>query len=239
MNTPKSQSRSSSPPSWKQRLIRWSLALIAIGLIGVLIVFFMIRSTPGFYRSRLDTSALVIKEGEDFETHFLDLRNDVRREGNWSAHFTEDEINHWLGNDLKDKFSSSLPAWLQEPRVELSQDEIRFGVRIQNGFFSGVASLDVLVGEMERANTVPLTFKSIRLGTFSIPVGWCEMAISSSLRSQNVYGTWVDSDQGRTFLMTLPTVATVDAPVAHRMETNKIDVDVKEMFVEGKTTIGN
>ena len=90
----------------------------ALGLYG----YRSLNQVPAFYAEALaQPAAEPAKAAYQFEQEVLELQNDVRREGDWQATFSAEEINGWLANDLPVKFPRALPEHVSDPRVAITR----------------------------------------------------------------------------------------------------------------------
>ena len=96
---------------------------VGIGLVAVLLavaaylVHRSMQTGPAFYQEALliDASA-GSAAGEQLEQQLVELHNEVLREEQWSATFTEEQINGWLAYGLPKRFAHVLPSTVSDPR---------------------------------------------------------------------------------------------------------------------------
>src|SRR6188474_2649804 len=81
--------------------------LVAVTLLAV---YRASQQVPEFYREALsgDTQRHAAASQEMLRTATA-LANDVQKEGEWQAEFTEEQINGWLAVDLAENHGKALP----------------------------------------------------------------------------------------------------------------------------------
>ena len=75
-----------------------------------------LHRVPDFYAQAIAMPAATQQAaGEALERNVLALHNEVRDGGQWSAVFTDEQINGWLAADLPEKFPHALAAGHARP----------------------------------------------------------------------------------------------------------------------------
>jgi hypothetical protein len=85
------------------------VALAGIGAVASFGLYRASQQVPKFYQRALVSTAAEHDSGERFERQALALHNQARRQGQWEARFSEDEINGWLAAVLPENFRRRWP----------------------------------------------------------------------------------------------------------------------------------
>jgi hypothetical protein len=105
---------------------RKTLFLIGGVLFGLLLVvilglFWASHYEPAFYRKALAADAAAREKASDrMLRNILEFQNNARKEGEWQATFTAEQINGWLGHDLPKNHPHALPPEFLEPCVAIA-----------------------------------------------------------------------------------------------------------------------
>ena len=143
--------------------------VLAVVIIGVALVFWMIRREPEFYRTaRANLEDVTVREAaaNEFEQKMTDLIEDIRKEKSWHKEFRQDEVNAWLIDELPNK--KNLPKQLRDPLVEFDTDTVRIGCYVETEMYTGMVSVSTkptLVDE----HSLMLEVESIQAGSLSVP----------------------------------------------------------------------
>jgi len=210
------------------------LALIVVIAIAAVGAFKATQHEPEFYRSALAAPSQEQEEAGDLlEKEVLDLRNDIQREGDWEAIFSDAQINGWLAADLPEKFPDALPSGVADPRVAISPKFVRVGCRYQSPKISTVLTLSLQVSLTDEPNVVAVRILGARAGLLPIPISEWLDEISEQARESDIELTWeqIDGDP----------VALVRVPMQHEEFNNRelaiesIELREGEVFLAGST----
>ena len=213
---------------------------LAIVLIAVAAGFYCYRSlheVPDFYTQALaKPAAEPAKAAYKFEQDVLELRNDVRREGNWQATFTAEEINGWLATDLPVKFPKALPSNVSDPRVAISPEMIQVACKYADSQFNSVVSIGAQPKMTAEPNVIAIRIKQVRAGTLPVPLANFLEQISEHTARAGVPLRWGEEEGDPVAYITLPMNQPEFQGKTLRVET----VELKEgaLVVAGKTEEG-
>ena len=85
---------------------------------------------PEFYRAVLEVDQeRAAANGFQLEQNLVRLQNAARTKQPWRVELTQEQINGWLVSDLPEKFPGSLPEQIQDPRVAIEDDILKFGFK--------------------------------------------------------------------------------------------------------------
>ena len=165
----------SQPPA-RRRLRRLGVCSAAVLACTVVVVGWLVRHEPAFYRSRIAAapdgepppgqSAL----GRRLVTKLSALHADFVRPGPWEAAIAEAEINAWLATDLPRNHANLLPRGLSSPRVAIGSRRLRLGARLGGATLGGVAAFEVEV-VLRDTNQIGIVVTDARLGGLPLPRG--------------------------------------------------------------------
>ncbi|MBW3540807.1 MAG: hypothetical protein KY476_11090 [Planctomycetes bacterium] len=98
-----------------------------------------------------------------------ELVEEIERSPRWSQTFTQTHINAWLAEELPRHFAERLPKGVSEPRIDLEQDAIRIGARVEHGAYNGVVSLKLRAWVPED-NQLAVEIETVRAGLLPVPL---------------------------------------------------------------------
>ncbi|MDG2013726.1 MAG: hypothetical protein P8J33_09490 [Pirellulaceae bacterium] len=178
-------------------------AVLVFGLFAA--VFYSANSAPDFYQQALQVSSAQNEiEGCLFERHLAGLSNQIQADGPWSVVWTSAQINGWLASDLMEKFPDALPDSIIEPRVAITENDIRIAFRYDSLVFDGIIEIrgDVFATEIE--NQIALRINTVHSGFFPVPISWWAERLEVSLRNRDIIVEWTELERDPVALITLP-----------------------------------
>lgn len=207
-----------------------SLTIVVGGVLGALYV--ALAHVPHFYDEALDQPPTKQQEGNDALIKNANaLASSARRQGVWSAVFTADEINGWLGVDLAQNFPDLLPPQISRPRIRLVPGSATIACRYQENAVSTIISLNVELYVAE-PNVLALRIHNIRAGAIPIPLSQVLDGVTAAAQSMNLRLRWVQAKGDPVALVTLPSTIGRDK-VAYRLE--KLDLRQDAIYLAGQT----
>ena len=178
------------------------LALIALGGVGL---FRAARHVPDFYRRALEvTPEHQAAAGDALERQVLELHNEIQDEGRWQAVFDEEQINGWLASDLSEKFSTSLPTGISEPRVAIGADSVRLACRYRDQWIDTVVSVGLSFSVNRQTNEVAITVQRVRAGLLPLPLKDLLDEVANAARRGELDLRWAQSDGSPVALLRVP-----------------------------------
>ncbi len=219
----------------------WRVAIVTIlvlAIVGAAVFYGLFRATqhqPEFYVQALEIEPQVLEvAGDEMEKIVLDLRNEVRRDGEWEASFTDEQINGWLASDLPQSFPEALPPHVSEPRVSLIPDLVQVAFRYHSERFSSVVSLGFSVQLTGQPNEIALRIRRLRAGALPLPaVEQWKQELDRELAGAGVPLKWEKAEGDD--------VAVISLPVEHeqfngqRMLLETIQLRDGVVYLSGRT----
>ena len=213
------------------------LAIVLIALAAGIYFYRSLQHVPEFYSQALaKPAAEPAKAAYKFEQEVLELRNDVRREGNWQATFTAEEINGWLASDLPVKFPRALPRQVSDPRVAITPEMILVACKYADARFNSVVSIGAKPEMTKEPNVIAIRIKQVRAGALPVPLANFLEQIAQHTAKAGVPLRWGEEGGDPVAYITLP----MDQP-EFQGKTLRVElVELKEgaLVVSGKTEGG-
>ena len=210
------------------------LAIVAIAAALGLYGYRSLNDVPAFYAEALAKPAPEpAKAAYQFEQEVLELQNDVRREGDWQATFSAEEINGWLANDLPVKFPRALPEHVSDPRVAITPQMIQVACKYADPRFSSVVSLGAEPKMTTEPNVIAIRIKQVRAGALPLPLANFLEEISAHSAHAGVPLRWGEEDGDPVAYITLP----MNRPEFEGKTLRVESVELKDgaLVVAGKT----
>ncbi|HXG10960.1 MAG TPA: hypothetical protein VNK04_14465 [Gemmataceae bacterium] len=167
------------------------LVLLIVGVVATLLL--LIRHEPTFYRTAaLPPGMSRKKHSNDFLqqlTQLISAMNDARE---WSAQFTEEQINGYLEEGFRTSGleEQMLPDDISDPRVRIEADRIRLGFRY-GGLWGAVVGIDLRVWVAKKEpNVVVVELQGMQAGALPISAQSLLEHVSEAARRQNIEVTW-------------------------------------------------
>ncbi len=179
-----------------RRSLLLGLAILAATLtlvVGGLLL--LLYREPDFYHARaLPAGRERQKNSQDFLARSSRLYDGIKYARRWDEHFTEAQINSFFDEDfVRSGFSERmLPEHVSQPRVSISDDEIRLAFRYGlNAWCSTVVSLDFRV-KLANAepNCIAVELEGLHAGSLPISVQSMLDRISEVARRSDIEVAW-------------------------------------------------
>jgi len=181
------------------------LGLVIAGVVGGVLVYQATRQEPEFYRRALVVAPEVEKEaGDELEKRVLDLRNSARKPGDWEAEFTDAQVNGWLASDLPEKFPSSLPREIADPRLAFTPGGAQMACRYTDNGLDAVLALAVEIELTGEPNELAIRITSASVGLFPLPLSPWKDRLSKAAERSSVPLRWEDKDGDLVAVVTIP-----------------------------------
>lgn len=191
-----------------------------------------LQHVPHFYEQALDQESAKQQQANDALIKNANaLARSARQQGDWSAVFTAEEINGWLGVDLPQSFPELLPAEISQPRIRLSPGHATIACRYRENAVSTVISLNLELYVAE-PNVLALRIHNIRAGAIPIPLSQVLDGVTEAAKSMNLRLRWGQAKGDPVALLTLPSTLGRDK-IAYRLD--KIDLRQDAIYLAGQT----
>lgn len=211
-----------------------SLAIVILVISAGIYGYRSLQQVPEFYTQALaKPAAEPAKAAYKFEQEVLELRNDVRREGDWQATFTAEEINGWLSNDLPVKFPKALPSQISDPRVAISPEMIQVACKYVDSRFNSVISIGAQPKMTAEPNVIAIRVKQVRAGALPVPLANFLEQISQHTAKAGVPLRWGEEEGDPVAYITIP----LNQPEFQGKKLRVEQVELKDgaLVVSGKT----
>jgi len=165
--------------------------LVALSLLAG---YLSLRHVPTFYRVAMATPAEERKQLSDaMIRQVTGLSNGLRRDGEWSAKFSEEQINGWLAYDLPENHGHNLPTSLIYPCVRIEGDTITLAGQYTEGMFPLVLRLS-FQASISEPNVLALRLLNARAGAMPIPMARILEKLSLLARKMDADLRWSTHD---------------------------------------------
>ena len=209
-------------------------ACLVLLLTGGALLYQATRHVPEFYQRALEVSPQQqAAAGDELERQVLELHSEIQDEGRWQAVFDEDQINGWLASDLTEKFSTSLPTGVSEPRVSISPESVQLACRYQDSRIDTVVSLKLALAVNPQSNEVAITVQNVRAGLLPLPLKELLDQVAAAARRAELDLRWVQSDGAPVALLRVP--AEIPSLEVTGFQLEKIDLGEGEIRLIGQT----
>lgn len=207
-----------------------SLLLLLAGFVAG--VYWASQRVPEFYAQaiRLDPQQAQAAN-ERLLAGASALVSDARKEGEWSAVFTAEQINGWLAVDLPQNYPDLLPPEVVDPRVHITPRQATLACRYQEGAVSTVISVAVEL-YLAEPNVVALRVHAIRAGAVPIPLSQVLDGINEAAQQMKLQLRWTTAGGDPVALLTV-TPAEASDNTRYRLEA--LEMRNGEVFVAGRT----
>lgn len=168
------------------------LFVVGAPVLAVLVALALSQWTPAFYvqRSCPVEDAECIQLSNQFLNIVSRLIGDIQNSRDWSAMFNENQINAWLAHDFQQNHAGkSLPSGVEQPRVEISGDQLNLGFRWRRGPISTVVQIGVRAWVPKR-NLLCVELKSVHAGRLPLPTTYTRKVVEDFVQAQNLDISW-------------------------------------------------
>lgn len=186
---------------------RWLSLVFVVLAVAAGGAFWLYRSTqyvPEFYAAALTMPPEAAdRAGDEFSSNAMTLAGEVRKEGTWSALFSQDQINGWLTVDLLEKHPELLPQECAHPRVRLLDDRAQVGMKMTLGGVETIVWLD-LEAHMTPEHEIAVRLADVRAGDVPLPAGEVLDAVTQAAKNLDLSLRWTTVDGAPTAIIGLP-----------------------------------
>ncbi|MCA9261261.1 MAG: hypothetical protein KDA61_18730 [Planctomycetales bacterium] len=190
---------------------RWRRAAFAVlAVVGVLLGavatgFLAAKYTPRRYQ------ALAPPAGEDAiaaSTAMVDraasLVNDARRDGDWSAAFTQDEINAWLSVEAPEKHPELFLPGVRDARTSIDETGVWAACRYDEGPLGSAVYSVQLYPTVVEPNLLAVRIDGAWAGAAPLPLGPLREQVALQLDDLGLDVSWSRSDGSPLLLLRIP-----------------------------------
>jgi len=217
---------------WRKRWVQIVLVLFLLLAGGLAWILYSVQQVRPFYSAALAIPQPKLTEGSrEFLNRASRFKNDLRKPGEWSLLLTDEQINGWFAVDLANNHPDALPKGILSPRVQITPQQISFGVMVERDPFPVAASLDFSL-QITNPRELMLRVIAARAGNLPWPVDSIIAQIYGTLRKQNwtVRETTIDNDP--VLLLSPPPPGDGKGEVILEL----LELRKREIYLRGKTT---
>jgi hypothetical protein len=219
-----------------RRAVKFIALISGVLVIGLAVAaFFAYRAlvyVPDWYQEALAATGDEAEAGDVMEQKLLALTSDLKKEEQWEAIFSDDQINGWLATQLIEKFPQWLPQGAENPRVFIGNDHVLVGCQYTRGGVTTVLNTSAEVYLTEEPNVMAVRIDAPKAGALPLPIKGLLEELSATARERGLQLRWAEEDGDPVALITLPD-RQKDTKGRLRVET--IDVRDGEVFLSGQT----
>lgn len=217
--------------------MRWRLVLAFLAVVLVLLagggvwLYTTLQAVPAFYQEALAADPVQLEQAnKQMLRRTATLNNELRKSGDWSAVFTQQEINGWLALDVPKNHPDLLPAEVQNPRVKIAPEAVLAGARY-DGDVSTVISLELEVW-LQRPNVVGVRLRALKLGELPYRL---DQAVDEVVRAAREWGMAVEQSQVDGDPLLLITLTGDLESEGREVILEQLELRDGEVFVSGTT----
>ncbi len=182
-----------------------ALALLAGAAVGILLLL-VCREPAAYARTAVPPGAERERLAKECLADFTHVINVVQSPGDWSADFTDEEINSYFQEDFVGcgLGNTVLPEGFSEPRVTFGPDTVQVAFRYGCGAWSTIISIDLRVWlASQEPNVVLLELQGLRAGSLPVSAHALLEQIAEGLQRQhaNLEVLWYRHDGNPTALV--------------------------------------
>ena len=191
------------------------------------------RHVPHYYAEALDAPAETRRElGERMIENAAALASGLRKEGQWQALFTSEEINGFLSTDLEKHLPDLLPENVVDPRVRITPGRITVAGRCLGGAVDTVVSIEA-EAYVKEPNVLSIRFRRARAGALPLPMATVLEGFTKAAAEAQLQLSWRQAKGDPVAIVRLHP-ARDDHDTLYQLET--LELGEGEMFVAGRTT---
>lgn len=200
--------RSSRRSSPRRKLLRRILiSAVALSVVAATLYWVARGATqgPAFYRIALDQSpAQAYVHGEAFEQSLAQWHNELHAKGDWQLVVDDEQLNGWLGAHLPEKFPSSLPSEVSNPRCSITKEttQLAFQVHWKNRTFVIATTVEFFL--TDEPNVLAAKLKGVRSGIIPLPISEWLGSAADTAAGAGVKVRWTQDQGSPLALITIP-----------------------------------
>ncbi|MFM7593936.1 MAG: hypothetical protein ACKO85_19285 [Isosphaeraceae bacterium] len=221
---------------------RMLVKIIVIGLSAVVCLLFftlyglkyLAQKPPEFYTQIISVeettpSAQVHEQAQSLEKDFMQLRNDLTNDPEWSIRLTDDTINAWLAENSLQSLSAEIPPEVSDLRIKFELERIRIAFRWRGRPVQSVVSI-TLRPEILATNEIQIGIESIQAGVLPIGLSRLKEVIEDAIPTDGEQVQWVQS-------ASVPTLKLKISPKLEKrlIELEKATILDNEIRLSGKS----
>jgi uncharacterized protein YpmS len=178
--------------------------LAAILVVALLSLYVAVCYEPAFYFDALEVDDALLEKGSNrMLQQTVALTGAVKKEGDWEALFTAEQINGWLAVDMVENHPKLLPPYLYDPRVMIQPRGITVACRYEHDGLNTVLSL-TFEPYMPEPNVIAMRFVNARAGLLPIPLGNVLERFTEAAHDMQWHVTWRHAGSDPVAMLSFP-----------------------------------
>lgn len=194
-------------------MVRWGkrtgITMLAILLIASIAAWWLFRQThvvPEFYQQATQQTRQDTETGSyQLEANVAKLQEDASKPGQWKAHFSEDDINAWLIQQLPLKSQQLQISGAKDPRIKIEEDHLLVAARYSDTKIDTVISCELSVALTEAPNLLAVHIRKLKAGALPLPINQFTDRVTIEAAKAGVEIRWDRTETGPTALIQVPT----------------------------------
>ncbi|MEE2640572.1 MAG: hypothetical protein VX768_08110 [Planctomycetota bacterium] len=139
------------------------------GTALVHVVYRSVISGPVFYRQAISLSTGESRRlGDLLEESLLEMHNTAVREEKWSLSFTDAELNGWISNHLKKKYSRYVPSGLDHLCVRFGEERIHVAFQVTRFWIPAVVEIQLVPFITAEEKKIGIRLETVKSGLFPL-----------------------------------------------------------------------
>ena len=217
------------------KIIIIGLSAVVCLLVGTLYgLKYLAQKPPEFYSQIITTeeftpSAQVHEKAQSLEKDFIQLRNDLANDPEWSLRLTDNAINAWLAENTLQSLSGEIPPEVSDLRVKFELERILIAFRWRGRPLQSVVSI-MLRPELTGTNEIQIGIAEIQAGVLPIGISRLKEVIQDAIKLDDQQVQWVESES-------IPTLKIKISPKLEKrlIELEKATILDNEIRLSGKS----
>jgi hypothetical protein len=170
-----------------------SCVLLSLGILAIMLAGLLRYQRPWYKQAAMPPGPARHKYSEEFTTECIDMFANIDDGREWTAHFTDVQINSYIEEDFRQQGIEShlLPEGITEPRIVFDPERIHLAFRYGKGLFSTVITVDLHVWMVpQEQNVVALELEGFHAGALPISARSLLEQMSEVGRSNGIGVNW-------------------------------------------------
>jgi hypothetical protein len=173
--------------------VTFSSVVLGMGVLAILLAGLLRYQYRWYQKAAIPPGQSRKQSSDDFLRELVDLWSQLDAQREWYAHFTDMQINSYLGEGFRQSNVESrlLPDGISEPRVVFDTERIHLGFRYGRGLFSTIITIDLHVWIVpQEQNVVVLELEGFHAGALPVSARSLLEQISEVGRGNGIGVNW-------------------------------------------------
>jgi hypothetical protein len=218
------------------RLIRTTvLPLVLVALVALMVFWGTLhaaRQVRPFYQRALASDPVILRQGSrELQSQVGAFYSDAQQSGDWSAVFTDAQLNGWLATELATTYAEKLPPNIRDPRIAISPHSFSLGFHRRQVGIDTIVSVDADLFLTDRGE-LAARLTSVHAGALPLPAAKVAEEIQKVSERWSLPLRWsqVDGD-----VVALVDIAAAVSTGEQAVVIDTLELREGELFIAGKT----